>query len=126
MTTTTTYVRVYADERGESHFEDVEVALTPRNYAPPAPALSLSPVLPATGFAFVRIPAGWHGDWHPTPLRQVFVYLAGEVEGETSDGERRRFGPGSVTLAEDTTGKGHRSWVVGDADALLVVAQLPE
>ncbi len=126
MTTTTTYVRVYADERGESHFEDVEVALTPRNYAPPAPALSLSPVLPATGFAFVRIPAGWSGDWHPTPMRQVFVYLAGEVEGETSDGERRRFGPGSVTLAEDTTGKGHRSRVVGDADALLVVAQLPD
>jgi hypothetical protein len=28
-------------------------------------------------------------------------------------------------LVEDTTGKGHRSWVVGDADVLAVVVQLP-
>ena len=120
------YVRIFTDESGESHIEDVEAELIARDFAPPAPPIDLSPMMPATGVAFVRFPAGWYGDWHPTPLRQVFVYLAGEVEGETSDGERRRFGPGSVTLAEDTTGKGHRSWVVGDADALLVVAQLPE
>ena len=123
--TTTTYVRLYADAAGASHFEDVAVELVPRDYAPPAPALSLSPVMPATGFAFVRIPAGWSGDWHPTPLRQVFVYLAGEVEGETSDGEVRRFGPGSVTLVEDTTGKGHRRRQVGSDDTVAVLVQLP-
>ena len=120
------YVRVYADAAGESHFEDVEVELAPVGYAPPAPVMELSTVVPATGFAFVRIPAGWDGDWHPTPRRQIFFYLAGEIEGETSDGEVRRFGPGSATLAEDTTGKGHRSRVVGDADALLAVVQLPD
>ncbi len=123
---TTTYVRVYADAAGESHFEDVEVELTSRDFAPPAPPLYLSEVVPATGFAFVRLPAGWYGDWHPTPRRQIFFYLAGEVEGETSDGERRRFGPGSATLVEDTTGKGHRSWVVGDSEVLAAVAQLPD
>ncbi len=120
------YVRVYADAAGESHFEDVAVELTPVNYAPPAPMMELSAVVPATGFAFVRMPTGWDGDWHPTPRRQIFFYLAGEIEGETSDGEVRRFGPGSATLAEDTTGKGHRSWVVGDVDALLAVVQLPD
>lgn len=31
------YVRVYADATGESHFEDLEMALTPMDFAPPAP-----------------------------------------------------------------------------------------
>ncbi len=120
------YVRVYADAAGESHFEDVAVELAPVDYAPPAPVMELSAVVPATGFAFVRIPAGWGGEWHPTPRRQIFFYLAGQIEGETSDGERRRFGPGSATRVEDTTGKGHRSRVVGDTAALLAVVQLPD
>ena len=121
-----TYVRYYADETGASHTEDVEVELTPRDFAPPAPPLHLSPIVPATGFAFVRFPAGWDGDWHPTPRRQIFFFLAGEFEGETSDGERRRFGPGSASLLEDTTGTGHRARVVGDGDVLAAVVQLPD
>jgi hypothetical protein len=121
-----TYWRVYADEAGESHGEEVEAELFERNFAPPAPSLYLSEVTPATGWAFVRFPAGWVGDWHPTPRRQIFFYLAGEIEGETSDGQRGRLGPCGVTLVEDTWGKGHRSWVVGDADVLAVVVQLPD
>ena len=81
---------------------------------------------PATGFAFVRFPAGWDGDWHPTPRRQIFFFLAGEIDGETSDGDHRRCGPGSAALLEDTTGKGHRSRVVSDVDVLAAVVQLPD
>ena len=36
------YTRIYADEAGESHFEDVEIKLTQVNFAPPAPPLNLS------------------------------------------------------------------------------------
>ena len=121
-----TYTRYYADERGESHIEDVDIELIPRNFAPPAPPLHLSPMMAATGCAFVRFPIGWEGDWHPTPRRQVFFFLAGELEGETSDGERRRYGPGDVALLEDTTGKGHRSRVVGDGVVLAAVVQLAD
>lgn len=120
------YTRVYADADGESHFEDVELELTPTDFAPPAPPLNLSPLTPASRFGFVSASPGWYGDWHPTPCRQIFFYLSGETEGEVSDGEVRRFGPGSVTLLEDTTGKGHRSRVVGDADVLLAVVQLED
>jgi hypothetical protein len=119
------YARLYADDAGGSHFEDVEVELTPINYAPPAPPVSLSALAPATAVAFMAIPPGWDGDWHPTPRRQLVFYLAGEVEVEASDGEARRFGPGGVTLGEDTAGKGHHSRVVGEAGALLAVVQLP-
>jgi hypothetical protein len=120
------YVRIFADESGESHIEDVEAELTARDFAPPAPPIDLSPVMPATGVAFVRFPAGWYGDWHPTPRRQFFIFLAGEFVGETSDGDRRRFGPGSVALLDDITGKGHRSWVVGDDDVLAAVVRVPD
>ena len=120
------YSRYYADEIGETHIEDVTVELTPRDFAPPAPPLHLSPITPATGYALVRFPAGWDGDWHPTPRRQIFFYQEGELEGETSDGDRRRHGPGSATLLEDTTGRGHRARVTSDSDVLAVVVQLPD
>ena len=118
------YTRYYADETGASRTEDINVELLPRDFAPPSPPLHLSPVVPATGFAFVRFPAGWVGGWHPTPRRQIFFFLAGELEGETSDGARRRYCPGSAVLLEDTTGTGHRARVVGDTDVLAAVVQL--
>ncbi len=121
-----TYTRIFSDENGESHMEEVAVELTARNFAPPAPPLHLSPMTPATGVAFVRFPAGWVGDWHPTPRRQFFIFMRGELEGETSDGTRRRYGPGGVVLLEDTTGKGHRSWVIGDDDVLAAVVQVAD
>jgi hypothetical protein len=119
-----TYARIYADAAGESHFEDVVAPLAPVDYAPPAPPVNLSAPEPARAFVFMSAPPGWDGDWHPTPRRQIVFYLAGEVEVEASDGEARRFGPGGVTLGEDTTGKGHRSRVVGEVEALLAVVQL--
>jgi hypothetical protein len=120
------YSRYYADDGGETHIEDVQVELTPRDFAPPAPPLYLSPLTPATGFAFARFPAGWGGDWHPTPRRQIYFILAGEIEGDTSDGDRRRLGPGDAVLLEDTTGKGHRARVVSDGDVLTAVVQLAD
>jgi hypothetical protein len=118
--------RIYADDAGESHLADVEVALTPVDYAPPAPPVDLSAPQPAGAYVFMSAPPGWDGDWHPTPRRQMVFYLAGEVEIEASDGEGRRFGPGGVTLGEDTAGKGHRSRVMGEAGALLAGVQLAD
>jgi hypothetical protein len=123
---TVRYTRVYADEAGESHYEEVGPELTTRDYAPPAPPFDLSAAVPAAGAAFARFPAGWVGDWHPTPRRQFFVFLSGAFAGETSDGDRRDHAPGSVVLLEDTTGKGHRAWVAGDDAVVAMVVQLPD
>jgi len=119
------YVRISADESGDTHFDDAAIGLTLAGFAPPAPPLLLSEVMPATGCIFISFPVGWVGEWHPSPRSQWFLFLAGEVEAETGDGERRRFGAGSAVLLEDTLGKGHRSWTVGDTDALAVAVQLP-
>ena len=40
--------------------------------------------------------------------------ITGEVEIGLGDGSVHRFGPGHVTLAEDLTGQGHTTRVVGD------------
>jgi hypothetical protein len=120
-------VRLYTDARGETHFEEVEVPLAAADFAPPpAPPVNLSPLSPAGWYGFMSAPPGWDGDWHPVPVRMLTVYMAGEIEVEVSDGESRRFRPGDVTLAEDTTGRGHRSRVVGSAEALLAIVQLPD
>lgn len=120
------YTRVYTDEIGETHFEDVEIDLVSVDFAPPAPALNLSVFTETKNFGFVNAPPSWYGDWHPTPKRQVFVYISGKIEARVSDGEVRVFGPGSVTLLEDTTGKGHTSRVVGDEEVLCAVIQLED
>lgn len=115
-----TYTRLYADEAGESHFEDVEIDLTMAEYAPPAPPLELSAITPAEQFGFMRAPAGWSSDWHPSAARNIFFVLTGEWEVTASDGETRSFSAGSVLRVEDTTGKGHSSRVLSDSLAVMV------
>lgn len=120
------YTRIFADSDGTSHFEDRDIDLEEIDFVPPAPSLFLSAFQQASQFAFCRIPAGWFGDWHPTPHHQFFFFLSGELEAEVSDGEVRRFGPGSVVQLEDTGGKGHVTRVIGDEDVLAAVVQVPD
>lgn len=118
------YVRIYADAQGESHFEDVNVKLSLIEVAPGISPLFASSFSEASRYAFVSAEPGWREDWHPAPQRQFLVYLAGVTEFRVSDGEIRRLGPGTILLAEDTVGKGHISEVVGETDVKAVVIQL--
>ena len=54
------------------------------------------------------------------PRRQLVIILSGELEIETSDGNKRHFRPGDMFLADDTTGSGHISRCLSDATALFV------
>jgi hypothetical protein len=99
--------RLYADDTGESHFEDVEVP-----YTEATSAGRLSTRLPATGIIFREVPPDYDLDWHPAPRRQYIINLDAGVEITASDGETRRIGAGEVLLVEDTWGKGHLSKAV--------------
>lgn len=121
------YVRLFADERGESHFEEVEVDLEPVAFAPPAPPLHVATLFSATRCGLVCAPPDWGGQVpHPAPRRQLFCTLRGEYEVTASDGTTRRFPPGSLLLLEDTTGKGHATRITGEEDALVVAVSLAD
>jgi hypothetical protein len=112
--------RIYSDSIGESHFEDIELPFELKDFAPPAPPISVTDFIGVEGFVIISSPAGWFGDWHPVPRKQYMFCLTGELEVEVSDGEIRRFGPGDVILVEDTSGKGHVSRVVGEERGYMV------
>ena len=57
------------------------------------------------GVIFREVDPGYLLDYHPAPRRQLVVNLTGSVEIDTGE-EARVFGPGSIMLAEDTTGRG--------------------
>ena len=115
------YVRLYEDSDGISHFEDVEVPLTDNGMAS-----LLSQTLTVTGLNFRRNRLDYNLDYHPAPRRQFIVNLSGAVEITASDGEARVFGPGSIMLVEDTTGKGHISKAVGNEERRSLFIHFPE
>lgn len=119
-----TYVRLFADANGDTHLEEVFVKLSPTMVTPPALPLYVSAFDSAREYGYYSASPGWSQDWHNAPRRQFLFYLAGESEIEVSDGEIRRFGPGSILLAEDIEGRGHISRVVGSKDVLAVVIVL--
>lgn len=117
-------VRLFADSQGQSHFGTINVDLVSTDFAPPAPPLEVSEVVPGR-LGFLRAPSGWFGDWHPTPARQFMCLLSGTLEVAASDGEVRRLSAGEIVLLEDTEGRGHSTRVISDEPAVLVFAQLP-
>jgi quercetin dioxygenase-like cupin family protein len=110
------YVRLYADEKGTSRFQDLEFTPELRHFAPPAPPLNVSEVIDASAFMLIQLPAGWTDPMHPVPARQFMLILKGSVE-VAAGGETRRFSAGDVILAEDTSGPGHGTTAL---DELLV------
>ena len=121
------YIRLYADESGESHFEDLETELLPVDFAPPAAPMNIAEFLPTTQSLWVGAPVGWAGDIpHPAPQRQIFVVLQGEWEGTASDGSVRNLRPGDVLLMEDTWGKGHSTRIIGNESGLIFAVVLAE
>jgi hypothetical protein len=117
--------RLYTDEVGESHFGTWEWHATDIAFAPPAPPVQVTEPVPAKQTLMLRIPAGWYGEPHPAPRRQLMVVVAGTMEAIAGDGEARLFTPGSAILLEDTTGKGHSSRTV-DGEVLIAVTQLSD
>jgi len=118
------YIRIYADEEGESHFSEGVIGLELSNFAPPAPPIKLSDYFPASRCAFTIFPVGWYGDWHPTPVKQIFICFQGALEVTVSDGKKRIVDQGCIVFVEDTEGKGHITKVISKVDVHASVVQL--
>ena len=118
--------RLYTGVDGKSHWGELELDFVPELKWDPSGKFGRSKKMDADTVWFRHAPSGAGHGWGPAPARQLVFTLSGEVEYETGDGERRRFGPGSVFLAEDTTGKGHTSYGVGDAPRLSMFVRLKD
>ena len=118
------YLQMFADEQGQSHFENAELSSNDLPFISEAPSDYVSPGLPIENLVFMRVPTGWSDDGHTAPRKQWVMVLRGKIEFETSYGDIRRLVPDMVVLAEDTRGKGHKARSVGSEDTLLGVAQI--
>lgn len=95
--------RLYTGNDGESHMEELDLASHPE----------LATLRNATGVVFRSTPPGTFSDWHTAPRRQYIITLSGAAEIGLRDGTIHRLGPGDVNMAEDLTGHGHTTRVVG-------------
>jgi hypothetical protein len=120
------YIRVFADDAGESHIETGTITVQSERFAPPAPPLDVSAVSRAAGWNLLRFAADWVGGWHCTPYRQWMFLLAGQVTVHASDGSRCDLRAGSICLLEDTRGKGHLTTIVGGEEVLMAAVRIPD
>jgi hypothetical protein len=95
--------RLYADADGETHIEDIGYSMATTKHGLIAENISSTEI----GLHV------WHdgqeaSEFTTSPVRQLVIPLAGRSEIEASDGSRRVLEVGTILLAEDLTGTGHR------------------
>lgn len=107
--------RLYTGDDGDTHIEELD---------PASPELSALHDVKRMQFRVAE--PGRFSDWHTAPRRQYIITISGEVEIGLKDGSVHRFGPGHVNLAEDLTGRGHTTRVVGDVPRVTATIHLDD
>jgi len=111
-------LRIFATPDGESHFGEVDIATTLTPLFPNEAPFELSAHYEASRV----LPAGMREAGFHTPAgRLLAIWLDGQVEFETSDGEIRSVSAGKAVLVEDTHGKGHISRHPPEGQNLILV-----
>lgn len=113
-------VRLYTGSDDKSHFEEIEL-----KFSNEQPMQSADP-RNASGAVFRHAPAGLFMERHPAPRRQYLITLSGSWEIEASNGVKRIFKTGDVMLADDLTGEGHTSRVIGDQPHIFMTVPLTD
>lgn len=110
---------LYAGTDGESHFEEVEIPLSVTG-----PLRRASKDFQATGVSFKEYEKDYEIGWHPTSHREFVIMLEGAFEIEVGDGSKRQFGPGSIIMVEDTTGRGHMARTINHRSRKCIIVTL--
>ena len=119
------FVRVYTGDDGQSRLEHYEPPF--EDFLDTEGAYGRgTPLQPTTGMTIRISPPDYFLDFHCAPRRQYTVTLAGQAEIGLSDGSTYRVGPGDVLLAEDMTGQGHTTRVVGGEERVYLVIPLAD
>ena len=107
-------IRMYTGDDGNTHIEQIN----------PADHPDWNQLHNAKGIVFRAHQPGFFSDWHIAPRRQYIITLSGEAEIGLKDGTVHRLGAGDVNLAEDLTGAGHTTRVVGDVPRVTATVHL--
>ena len=109
-------IRMYTGDDGTTKIEEINPSEHP----------SWNTLHDASKIVFRAQQPGFFSDWHIAPRRQYLITLSGEAEIGLKDGTIHRLGAGDVNLAEDLTGSGHTTRVVGDVHRVTAVVQLED
>jgi hypothetical protein len=113
--------QIVADSSGETHFTTEKVKW---NYWFDGGRITTRK--PVTSFQFYHLHKGLDMGLHPAPHKQFVLIIQGTLQIETSNGEQRKFSPGSVFLVTDIEGtRGHKSCVIGKEDVFVAVLAIP-
>lgn len=96
------YTILLTDKEGNSYFKEATEELTPTKVG------FTSHMIPAHNVFFGKGP-NKEQDWHNPSQKLFIIVLSGVMQIETSRGEIKNFSPGEILLAEDLTGKGHKT-----------------
>lgn len=113
--------RFHTTADGGSAFDEVAIAIAGVGTDAWGNALAQSAAFASPAVRLFEVPAGGFQDWHNAPRRQLCVMLSGVWEVGTTDGEKRRWGPGELFLPDDVEGKGHTSEVIEGPVRILFV-----
>ncbi len=108
------YIRLFTGEDGESHFEEMAFPF-------PIAQTTGAGEVNASGVFYNRFPAGHDMGWNTAPRRQYVIGLKGNTLLTMRDGTSVEVRPGDIVLAEDVTGSGHHTRMVGNDDRVALV-----
>ena len=112
--------RLYTGKDQKSYFEEIELKFGGDQ------KILTTDSRPATMAVFRCVPPGTVLDLHPAPRRQYLITMAGSWLIEAGNGVSKIFKPGDVMLADDTTGEGHRSRVLGNEPHFFMTVPLAD
>ena len=117
--------RFYTTPEGGSAFDEVDIPVS--IVAPDAwgNALRMSESFVSPAVRVFEAPVGAFQDWHNAPRRQLCIMMQGIWEIGTTDGQKRRWGPGEPFLPDDVVGQGHTSEVI-EGPVRMVFIPLPD
>lgn len=116
-----TFTRLYAGTDGQAQAGRTEVDMRPSALRA---GLDESAPQKVSAAQFFRWPAGTVWEWHTAVRKQYVVTVSGRGEVEVDGGKKFPLNPGTVLLAEDVTGKGHTTRVLGSEDLVLLIIPL--
>jgi len=106
---------------GQSHFGRIELQMKTSALSA---ELDESEPLKVTGGQLLRWPPGFRWEGHTASRPQYVIDVGGRPEVEVAGGQKIQLSPGQILLAEDVTGKGYTTRVIGSEDLLLLLVPL--